>query len=221
MIESIRFPDYDYFRDIDVQSQLTQILYIYSVMHPNIGYRQGMHELLAPIYHAVDLDSLSNTSSVQTGNEELQELCAREWVPADAWALFSRLMEGMGTWYEWREPTPPALPAHLSSQYRHGPEAQSQGQGQVTTYIAPIVLACQKLQAQMLKSVDPLLWSSLQKSGVEPQIYGMCVVFLFSRRIRFVVNIWFVSEQTMVEVIVYARIQLGGFDDTLGWSLFE
>ena len=175
-MELIRFPDYDYFRDADVQTQLTQILYIYSVIHPDIGYRQGMHELLAPIYHAVDFDSFQRKDLAQIGNESesLRELCAREWVQADAWSLFSRLMEGIGSWYEWREPTPPALPAHLSAQYRHGgSDAQTQGQGQVTTFVAPIVLACQKLQTQMLKAVDPLLWSSMQKAGVEPQIYGM------------------------------------------------
>lgn len=167
MIELIRFPDYEYFRDADVQAQLTQILYIYSVAHPNIGYRQGMHEILSPIYHAIDFDSLAK-GDVQ--RDALSDLCAREWVAADAWALFARVMEGMETWYEWREPSPPSLPAPLNAQYRHGgPEPQ----GQVTTYVAPIVLQCQKLQAQMLKSVDPLLWSSLQKSGVEPQIYGM------------------------------------------------
>lgn len=176
MIELIRFPDYDYFRDAEVQTQLTQILYIYSVMHPDIGYRQGMHELLAPIYHAIDFDSLQREEPTHPGNENegLRELCAREWVQADAWSLFSRLMNGMRSWYEWRETTPPALPAHLSTQYRHGDsDAQVQGQGQVTTFVAPIVTACQKLQAQMLKAVDPLLWSSMQKAGVEPQIYGM------------------------------------------------
>ena len=167
MIEFLRFPDYDYFRDVDVQNQLTQILYIYSVMHPDIGYRQGMHELLAPIYHAVDFDSL-NRSDIQI--ENLADLCAREWVTADAWALFARIMEDMGTWYEWREPTPPTLPAPLNAQYRHGTPEPT---GQVTTYVAPIVLACQKLQSQMLKATDPLLWNSMQKAGVEPQIYGM------------------------------------------------
>ena len=44
------FPDIAYFRDAEVQAELTNILYLYSDMHPDIGYRQGMHELLAPLY---------------------------------------------------------------------------------------------------------------------------------------------------------------------------
>jgi hypothetical protein len=49
------FPDIGYFRDDDVQQELTNILSLYSVMHPDIEYRQGMHELLAPIYYAVGM----------------------------------------------------------------------------------------------------------------------------------------------------------------------
>jgi len=48
------FPDIGYFRDDDVQQQLTNILFLYAVMHPDIEYRQGMHELLAPVYYAVE-----------------------------------------------------------------------------------------------------------------------------------------------------------------------
>lgn len=49
------FPDIGYFRDDDVQQQLTNILFLYAVMHPDIEYRQGMHELLAPVYYVVGM----------------------------------------------------------------------------------------------------------------------------------------------------------------------
>jgi hypothetical protein len=52
---SCSFPDIGYFRDDDVQQQLTNILFLYAVMHPDIEYRQGMHELLAPVYYAVGM----------------------------------------------------------------------------------------------------------------------------------------------------------------------
>jgi len=35
------FPDIDFYRESEVQEQLTNILFLYSVMHPSIGYRQG------------------------------------------------------------------------------------------------------------------------------------------------------------------------------------
>lgn len=166
-LELTRFPDYDYFRDAEVQAQLTNILYIYSVTHPDIGYRQGMHELLAPLYYSVDYDSLDFKES---SDDEVTEFCSRTWVAADAWILFSEVMNGVDCWYEWREPTPPPIPTQLQNQYRHGPP---EGQLGTKPYVAPIVLACQKLQSQLLKAADPTLWQAMQKAGIEPQIYGM------------------------------------------------
>ncbi|KAL5528993.1 hypothetical protein ACEPAG_4967 [Sanghuangporus baumii] len=161
------FPDHDYFRDAEVQVQLTNILYIYSITHPDIGYRQGMHELLAPLYYSVDYDSLD---PIEGSDKEIADFCSRTWVAADAWILFNEVMEGMSCWYEWREPTPPPIPAPLQNQYRHGPP---EGQLELKPYLAPIVLACQKLQSQLLKAADPLLWQAMQKAGIEPQIYGI------------------------------------------------
>lgn len=164
-----RFPDIEYFRDPEVQSQLTLILYVHSVTHPEIGYRQGMHELLAPVLYTLDFDSVD---PLESNDADLTVLCNRTWVAADAWAIFGVIMEGVNGWYEWREPPPPSLPSPLKSQFRHG---GPQGPVDTKPYVAPIVLACQQLQADFLKSSDPVLWKSLQKSGVEPQIYGMYV----------------------------------------------
>lgn len=47
-----------YFRNEDIQHQLTNVLFLYCQMHPNIGYRQGMHELLAPLFYAVGKSSV-------------------------------------------------------------------------------------------------------------------------------------------------------------------
>lgn len=136
-------------------------------MHPDIGYRQGMHELLAPLYYVIDYDSIGSEADIAP---ELVEFCSRAWVAADAWALFGVVMQGVNSWYEWREPSPPTLPSPLRSQFRHG---APEGRLDLKPYVAPIVLTCQKLQSELLKAADPLLWQGLQKSGIEPQIYGM------------------------------------------------
>lgn len=165
------FPDIEYFRDQDVQTQLTNILFVYSVTHPDIGYRQGMHELLAPLYYAVDYDSVSEDEAA-LGDHPLKEFCSQLWVAADAWALFDKVMRGVGRWYEWREPkdagaigkTPLASHVHLSA---------NAGDSGVKPYVSPIVEACNNMQNVLLRSVDPQLWRSLQASGIEPQIYGI------------------------------------------------
>jgi TBC1 domain family protein 5 len=98
-----RFPDVGYFRDPEVQSDLTNILFIYSLQNPVLGYRQGMHELLALLYYACDFDSISEEQAARLKSRELGDLLSRAWVTADAYTLFLAVMRGVGRWYEWRE----------------------------------------------------------------------------------------------------------------------
>jgi len=153
-----------YFRDPEVQSDLTNILFVYSLQNPVLGYRQGMHELLALLYYACDFDSISEEQGARLKNRELGDLLSRAWVTADAYTLFLAVMRGVGRWYEWREP-----PASL----RKGPPPPNPGPVDIRPYVAPIVEACNRIQSTYLKSVDPDLWKHLQASGIEAQIYGM------------------------------------------------
>ena len=205
----IRFPDIDYFRDSDIQTQLTLILYIYSVTHPDIGYRQGMHELLAPVYFAIDFDSVSITADTDL-DSDLDIFCSRTWVAADSWALFNVLMNGVHDWYEWREPSPLPLPSPLKSQFRYG--ASNGDSHGFEPFVAPIVLACQRLQTDFLRMADPLLFESMQKAGVEPQIYGM-YVSLCDKLLD-----WELMKdiQSLATPIVHSRIQPTGCHDNLG-----
>lgn len=159
-----RFPDVGYFRDPEVQSDLTNILFIYSLQNPVLGYRQGMHELLALLYYACDFDSISEERAVHLQDRELGDLFSRAWVTADAHTLFLAVMRGVGRWYEWREP-PASLQKALPS--------PNSGPVEIQPYVAPIVEACNRIQSTYLKSVDPDLWKHLQASGIEAQIYGM------------------------------------------------
>ncbi|KAI0320176.1 rab-GTPase-TBC domain-containing protein, partial [Amylostereum chailletii] len=98
------FPDIPYFRKPAVQSQLTHILFLYAVLHPKIGYRQGMHELLAPLYYAIEYDSLPDLDPSSSSDDgETRKMCSSRWVAADAWTLFDNVMRAAGKWYEWRE----------------------------------------------------------------------------------------------------------------------
>jgi TBC1 domain family protein 5 len=123
-----------------------------------------MHELLAPIYHAIDFDSLPDTSEP----DDFSELCARRWVAADAWALFDRVMNGAGQWYEWRDSPQRQVPAVAGLVHLNG-------QGSTEPHVTPILHACNRVQGDLLKSVDPVLWGRLQAEGIEPQMYGMWV----------------------------------------------
>ncbi|EJD46100.1 RabGAP/TBC [Auricularia subglabra TFB-10046 SS5] len=157
------FPDMEYFRAPAVQAKLTNILFVQAVTFPEIGYRQGMHELLAPILYAVDHDSLdpheARDSEGPSQRTELLDLCDRTWIEADAWALFREVMSNISIWYEWRErpQTTFAADGHL----------------EITPYVAPIVQVCNRINTELVRAVDPILHAALQKGGVEPQIYGI------------------------------------------------
>jgi len=144
------FPDIDYFRDPDVQQHLTNILFLYAAIHTDIGYRQGMHELLAPLYYAVDYDSME-----EQPDDPVSHLCSAKWAAADSWALFSSIMNDVGQWYEWREPP------------------SSRDQSKLEPHVTPVVKTCKNVQETLLKACDPVLYGSVQSSGLEPQIYGL------------------------------------------------
>jgi TBC1 domain family member 5 len=166
------FPEIVYYRDPIVQAQLTNILFLYSTTNVAIGYRQGMHEILAPLYFAVDWDSINDDVSMPLEDAELQEVCSRTWVAADAWSLFVAVMRGVGQWYEWRET--PALSNPITSPLLgHVQLNVPQNHLDTEPYVTPIVKACNRIQSKLLKSVDPLLWKSMHSAGIEPQIYGM------------------------------------------------
>lgn len=148
---------------------MTNILFLYSDMHPDIGYRQGMHELLAPLYYALDYDSIPEEFDI---DPLLKEFCARHWVAADAWMLFDVVMKGAGRWYEWQEGKSQTDPSPFPSHVQLNVSADTR----LKPYIAPIVEACNRVQSVLLKGVDPELWKAMQTAGIEPQIYGMYVI---------------------------------------------
>ncbi|KAF8959037.1 rab-GTPase-TBC domain-containing protein [Flammula alnicola] len=138
------FPEISFFRESDVQIELTNILFLYSVMNPSIGYRQGMHELLAPLYFGVHYDSIAD--------DEIQD--------AHAWGLFNSVMNGVSKCEKPLAPFPNGV-------------IIPNGQDGIRPYVAPIVQACNHIQSNLLQACDPVLWQHMQKAGIEPQIYGI------------------------------------------------
>lgn len=181
------FPELSYFRSVAVQNEMTHILFLHVSERENVGYRQGMHELLACVYRAVDFDSVER--GLGQLSPELEELCDRTYVAADAYSLFAVIMQHMETWYEWRppiqDPVSPASPLssvpHFSSNGEILPflipqpqvDVLANGQLDLRPYVAPIVPTCASLRDDKLRVVDPRLWEMLRDGGVEPQMYGM------------------------------------------------
>lgn len=134
-----------------------------------------MHEVLAPLYYALDYDSLTQHENAK--DFEIREICSKIWVAADAWVLFKIVMRGLSKWYEWREPSLNPTTRDISSPLAtHVDLNIPDGQLGIKPYVAPIVEACERIQSNLLRTTDPLLWKHMQAVGIEPQIYGMSVI---------------------------------------------
>ena len=130
-----------------------------------------MHELLAPLFYAIYFDSVADDASVEP---ELRDICAVKHIAGDAWALFDTVMDGVSTWYEWREPDPRSLAAQgKNNMPGHVHLVAPSGPNGLQPWVAPIVKACNRIQNEHIKTVDPALWAALNKASIEPQMYGM------------------------------------------------
>eukprot|EP01137_Pigoraptor_chileana_P004807 Opistho-2@46963 len=52
------FPESDYFQSPRIRNIMMEVLFCYTKLHPELSYRQGMHELLAPIIQILDCEKI-------------------------------------------------------------------------------------------------------------------------------------------------------------------
>ncbi|RSH90652.1 hypothetical protein EHS25_001257 [Saitozyma podzolica] len=167
------FPDIPYFELERVRTALVTVLFLFSVLNPDVGYRQGMHELLAVCFLTVDRDSLLPPRHGTAENPPLRAMYAaldRRYVEHDAFGLFQEVMRGAKAFYEWRA--------------EEGPRIRS-----VTAPQAPIIIRCNHIHNSLLRRIDPQLWERLETEGVEAQIWA---ILIFTRELPFplALRIW-------------------------------
>ncbi|KAJ5808704.1 hypothetical protein N7474_009973 [Penicillium riverlandense] len=133
-----------FFQERDTKSKLTDVLFIYSKLNPDVGYRQGMHELLAPILWVVDRDSITKKN-----DDPMQTLLDSKFVEHDSFTLFLCVMQTARLYYE------------------HGEIRTASGQVDVI----PIVARCQYLHKEALTIIDHEVAEHLHAVDVLPQIF--------------------------------------------------
>lgn len=156
-----------FFQEPDTKLKLTDILFIYSKLNPDVGYRQGMHELLAPILWVVDRDSVQPGSEGSTEHKDeslMLELLDPQFVEHDSFTLFLSVMYMARMYYE------------------HSETRSGNGQAEVI----PIVSRCQYLHEEALAIIDNELAEHLQAIDVLPQIFlTRWMRLLFGREFQF------------------------------------
>ncbi|XP_019946238.2 TBC1 domain family member 5 isoform X2 [Paralichthys olivaceus] len=171
------FPEIRYFQDEDVRTKLTDILFCYARENEQLLYKQGMHELLAPIVFVLHCDhqAFQHASETASPSEEMKCLLDPEYLEHDAYAMFSQLMDTAEPWF-----------SSFEREVRKGKEemltsipfARPQDSGPSVA----IVTKVNRIQDQLVKKHDVELHMHVNRLEIAPQIYGIrWVRLLFGR----------------------------------------
>lgn len=135
-------------KDEGTHEAMLRILTIWASLHPTVAYRQGMHEVLAPIYFILHQDALD----LSDGSSPVMSLWDKQFLEHDAYALFSMLM------------------IHLTDSFAP-PQRPAKGAGPPKP--SGVVQRCERLQNELLRDKDYQLYIHLQSCQVQPQLYAM------------------------------------------------
>lgn len=98
------FPEVEYFRSPRVQAAMVNVLYCY-VELTGSDYKQGMHELLAPLFFVLHSDQIAFQHACETNSipaqlkSYLTTLLSDRYLEADAFVLFNHIMTYVQSWY--------------------------------------------------------------------------------------------------------------------------
>lgn len=158
-------PDVNYFRDPVVQKSLLDILFVYCKLNEDLGYRQGMHEIVAVILWVLSGDAISPDSALEEGESlgeqesVMREVLDASYVDHDVFSLFQVIMRSAKAWYELGEEG-------------EGGKARGRADGRGKP---PIVEKSKYIHEQLLMQVDPQLGDHLKALDVLPQVFLMYV----------------------------------------------
>ncbi|XP_055273022.1 TBC1 domain family member 5 isoform X3 [Moschus berezovskii] len=171
------FPEMQFFQQESVRKILTDVLFCYARENEQLLYKQGMHELLAPIVFTLHCDhqAFLHASESAQPSEEMKTLLNPEYLEHDAYAMFSQLMETAEPWFSTFEHDGQKGKETLMAPI---PFARPQDLGPTIAVVTKV----NQIQDQLLKKHDIELYMHLNRLEIAPQIYGLrWVRLLFGR----------------------------------------
>ncbi|KAL2130852.1 hypothetical protein VTI74DRAFT_5856 [Chaetomium olivicolor] len=198
-----RLPDEPFYHEEHVQAMILDILFLYCKLNPTVGgYRQGMHELLAPIVWVIAQDAVDCAGIVTEDPAErlIAEMLDSAFVEHDAFVLFSKVMESAYTFYEVEDGS--GSPGHQKN---------------------TIVERSKYIHEVALMKIDQELANHLRNIEVLPQIFLIrWIRLLFSREFAFeqLLSFWdtlFAHDPTLelIDLICVAMLL------RIRWTLLE
>lgn len=158
-------PDNPYFRQSSSQRILLDILFVFCKLNRDIGYRQGMHELLAPLLWVVERDAIEPKSLKQHRGSDgsgglLRDVLDAKYIEHDVFTLFSLIMQTAKSFYE------------LGDQDQESSGSRAR-QDSDSRNVSPIIARSRRIHQDYLARVDPELAQRLKDLDILPQVFLM------------------------------------------------
>lgn len=170
------FPDELYFRDKDVQDLMVRILFFWARSHSTVGYRQGMHEILAPLLFELYLDRAFASNDL---SDKLKYILDDNYLEHDSYMLFSAIMKGLEKFYTTGDVVPTSVGRLPTSKLAHNPN-------EVVRYL-------DKVRDEFLLPLDLELATHLASCNISMELFGIrWLRLLFGREFprSEIANLW-------------------------------
>jgi len=207
----------------DVENQehfkelMTTMLFIYGKEHPDLRYRQGMHELLSSILQ-LRMDEVICCQRIVQGSAEsttlalIQTLLKTEAIEHDTYVIFEKVMEYMWDWY-FTSPPPINMKNRLKSEELSANSPQSFNEKNDIVICDLVSNAAKRLQNMwdnILQLYNKVLYDHLVSLNILPTTFGInWTKLLFTRQFPDYFHLWdaiIVSKFTLVDYIVVAMV---------------
>ena len=166
-------PDNLYFQEVSTQKMLLDILFVFCKLNPDIGYRQGMHEVLAPVLWVVERDAIDLTNlekaeeGTETSDTQLKYILNSVYIEHDTFTIFNVIMQSAKVFYETRSSSEVGHYKYLHQDILQSVEI-------------PIVARSNRIFYEYLPRFDPGLAAHLKSLNISPQIFLMYVAKLIA-----------------------------------------
>jgi len=174
----------EFFTSPCVKSTLKNVLFLWAKLHEEVSYRQGMHELLAPIYFCFHSDAIHVKACKSLPREDFRIILDVEALEADVFWVFERVMQDMKALFvvskhaamsseEIQQAKEQLIKDRKSGEMGSLATSSSMPSLRAQAPLTPILESGLYIQNTLLMKVDSELAQHLSALEVEPQLYAL------------------------------------------------
>ncbi|RZF47946.1 hypothetical protein LSTR_LSTR008750 [Laodelphax striatellus] len=159
------FPGVDFFKNKEFQEAMVDILFCYAREYPKMCYRQGMHEILAPLIFVSHCDhqAFSHILECDPLSDTMCEVLNPDYLIEDCYMLFTRIMDSTAVAYHTSD-IQPTMTGSFPSRTESGTGFSSDNQ---------MMEKLTWIEECLLKSKDEVLHKHLTDMKITLPIYGI------------------------------------------------